>query len=159
MRFMMTAAALAFNLSRFADAERCYLAAAKALPTADADLTPRSSPSTCGGCSPSARSPRAPASRPTARTWRTSAPTGRSRSLVTRRCARSFLPGRRDARWGVLIVVVAALAGASPAAAFDSGPHGDLTVDAMRAEGFDQRAARVAWVTSVTPASSARDVH
>jgi hypothetical protein len=44
------------------------------------------------------------------------------------------------------LAVVASLAGTHAAQAFDTGPHGDMTVDAMSAEGFGQRATDVARV-------------
>jgi hypothetical protein len=57
------------------------------------------------------------------------------------------LPERSRAyrRCGLLAVLVV-LATAAPAGAFDSGPHGDLTVDGLRAEGFGQPAAEVGQV-------------
>ncbi len=48
----------------------------------------------------------------------------------------------------VLGLAGAALGGAGPAAAFDSEPHGDITVDALQAEGFGLPAAKVAWVAN-----------
>lgn len=51
---------------------------------------------------------------------------------------------RKPRRCGVLLAMLTALVAAPPAGAFDSGPHGDLTVDAMRAEGFGAPAADLA---------------
>jgi CARDB/PLAT/LH2 domain len=48
----------------------------------------------------------------------------------------------------VVLTIAATLLSAAPAAAFDSGPHGDITVDALRAEGFNAPAADVAWVNN-----------
>lgn len=47
---------------------------------------------------------------------------------------------------GALLVL--ALGAAAPARAFDTGPHGDMTVDALRAEGFGPDAADVARVNN-----------
>lgn len=56
------------------------------------------------------------------------------------------LAGRMPRRCGVLLAMVTALVAAPPAGAFDSGPHGDITIDAMRAEGFGMPAAEVGQV-------------
>jgi PLAT/LH2 domain-containing protein len=47
-------------------------------------------------------------------------------------------------RCGLLLAISVALLAAPPAGAFDTGPHGDVTVDAMRAEGFGASAADLA---------------
>lgn len=49
-------------------------------------------------------------------------------------------------RWAAVVGAALLLIAAAPAAGYDSGPHGDMTVDAMRAEGFGQTAAEVAWL-------------
>jgi hypothetical protein len=48
----------------------------------------------------------------------------------------------------VALSIVASLAGTHAAQAFDTGPHGDMTVDAMQAEGFGQHANDVARVNN-----------
>ncbi|MCW3041529.1 MAG: hypothetical protein JWM31_3434, partial [Solirubrobacterales bacterium] len=70
------------------------------------------------------------------------------RPILSRsRCAHA-VGARGGGHLAALVVLVAALAGPAPAAAFDSEPHGDLTVEAMRAEGFGPTAAKVAWVAN-----------
>jgi hypothetical protein len=49
---------------------------------------------------------------------------------------------------GAVVAVALALVVAPAAHAFDTGPHGDLTVDAMRAEGFGPDAADVGRVNN-----------
>ena len=47
-----------------------------------------------------------------------------------------------------LACAAAGLAGASPAQAFDTGPHADITRDAMRAEGFGPYATEVGRINN-----------
>ena len=63
------------------------------------------------------------------------------------------MPGSRAAGGAVAVVLALALAlAAAPAArAFDTASHADITVDALRAEGFGATATRVPRVAKRLP--------
>ena len=56
--------------------------------------------------------------------------------------------GRRSAAFASVLGLALALATAAPAPAFDTGPHSDLSRDALGAEGFGTTAADVANVNN-----------